>query len=316
MSIFSTAAKELKQVTEGVINEKGTGYIMPEPNTQEKFLTPKEAAELSKKSHGAVVIPVDKEEICDHAFDGDERLTSISVPSSVKRIRRRAFANCINLRTVELADGVETIESKIFTGCTGLTKLTIPDSVRKLCGGMFHNLTGLQTPVDNKSGTILYFYPCTAESIVFTIPNNVEQINPEAFSENPYLEEVVLPHELKTLAYQSFLRCGIRRITISKATKRIERRAFSNCESLEKVIVLGEDTVIESGAFHGCPLKMEVVTSKPLRYDERLHWFGVDFLHVTYKTLPDGHHCSDELFRRYAECRAEGNIRSMWERGN
>lgn len=105
-------------------------------------------------------------------------------------------------------------------------------------------------------------------------------------------------------------------IIIPKSVKRIGRKAFYQCKSLEKVVVLGEDTVIECGAFYGCPLDMEIITPKPFRYDERFPWFGVSFLYHAYKTLPDGHHCSDELFNRCAESCAEGDVRSMWELGD
>lgn len=283
---------------------------------REKLFTREDAAKLSKESHGQVTIPTGKEVVCRKAFDGDSTLRSISVPGSVKRIEARAFAECVNLEKVELAEGIETIDDNVFSGCTGLTRLTIPDSVRGLYGWTFYQFTGLRTPVYNRSGTILYCYPCTAEDKMFIVPEHVEQVNAAAFLRNPWLEEVVLPPKMEVLGSRSFMECGIRRITIQKSVKRIESEALYSCKSLEKVAVLGKDTSICDGAFYNCPFQMEIVTSRMPRYDERLHWFGAAFLYGACKTLPGGGHCGDRLFRHHAKGCAEGDVRAMWELGN
>lgn len=318
------AIRALRQALERFITgTKSTPAPAPAPapapknvNTRSDLFTGKEADQLSQENRGAVVIPDGKEKVCARAFDGNKNVTSISVPGSVKTIGSRAFADCTNLRKVELAEGVEEIEGNVFTNCASLTELTIPDSVRDLYGWAFYHFTGLRTPVYNRSGTILYCYPCTSQDKVFTIPGRVERINPAAFLENHYLEEVIFPPGMKTLGYRSFLDCDIRKLTIPESVTKIESDAIRDCKSLEKIIVLGEDTIIEEGAFNGCPLEMEIITPKPPRYDERLRWFGVGFLYRACKTLPGGHHCSDEQFKRCANGCAEGDARSMWELGD
>ena len=56
-------------------------------------------------------------------------LTSVSIPSSVKRIGSNAFQYCENLVSVELNEGLEWMGSVVFKGCKSLEGLILPDSL-------------------------------------------------------------------------------------------------------------------------------------------------------------------------------------------
>ena len=72
-----------------------------------------------------------------------EWMTSITVPSNVRRIERMGFANCISASTITLSEGLEYIGEGAFENCDSVRTITIPDSVQTiydlafcLCGNL------------------------------------------------------------------------------------------------------------------------------------------------------------------------------------
>ncbi|MCH5147454.1 MAG: leucine-rich repeat protein [Clostridiales bacterium] len=58
-------------------------------------------------------------------FEGCSKLTSITIPESVKTIGEDAFTSCIALTDVELGIGVQTLGKRAFRGCTALKTLDL-----------------------------------------------------------------------------------------------------------------------------------------------------------------------------------------------
>ena len=265
---------------------------------------------------GRAVIPKGTTEIAPWAFDRNNALRSVSVPGTVKRIGDRAFADCVNLKTVHLEEGLETIGGNAFTGCSSLTELTLPDSIREMDGWAFYHFTGLQKPAYNRSKTILYCYPCTAQEKVFKVPADIKRINPAAFIDNPYLEEVILPDGLEALERRTFMNCALKRITIPETVKRIESGAFHGCKALEYIAVLGEDTEIEMGAFPRSAGELQIQLPKDFRIDELLHLRGLTFLRQVRAEMPEERHWESADFIRMAKRCTGGDADAMWTFGN
>ena len=263
---------------------------------------------------GHAVIPPETDEICG-AFDGNRELRTVCIPGTVKRIGLRAFADCVNLSKVVLAEGIEVIEANVFTGCSNLAEVVMPDSIRD-CSNAFYECTGLRTPVYNRSGNTLYAYPYSATDKRFIVPHSVRHINQDAFAENPYLEEVVLPEGLEIIRCLTFESCGIQKIVIPKSVKRIEARAFWSCRFLKEVVVLGENTVIADGAFYRCPLDMQILCHRKLRIDERLRILGSSLLACVRPEYPSGEHMRSPSFVDLAKRCGKGDPDAMWAMGN
>ena len=265
---------------------------------------------------GRAVIPKGTTEIAPWTFDRNKSLRSVSVPGTVKRIGERAFADCINLKTVHLEDGLETIGGNAFTGCSSLTELTLPDSIRELDGWAFYHFTGLQEPAYNRSKTILYCYPCTAQEKVFKVPAGIKRINPAAFIDNPYLEEVILPEGLEVLERRTFMDCGLKSITIPATVKRIESGAFYGCKALKEIYVLGDDTEIEMGAFPRSASELQIHLPKDFRIDELLHLRGLTFLRRVRAEMPQKRYWESAEFIKMAKRCTCGSADAMWSFGN
>lgn len=62
------------------------------------------------------------------AFAGCNRLTTIKLPLSLKRILKQAFVDCSNLEKIELPDSLQYIGAFAFEECKKISQISIPKS--------------------------------------------------------------------------------------------------------------------------------------------------------------------------------------------
>lgn len=117
---------------------------------------------------GAYVVPEGALTIGRSAFE-EGKVTSVTVPDTVKLIDEYAFYHCKSLKTVILGDGIEEIKMRAFF-LSGITEITIPASVKKMGGSTFSGCTsltkivfwGLPPEVGNgvpEKGDAIIYYP-------------------------------------------------------------------------------------------------------------------------------------------------------------
>ena len=71
-------------------------------------------------------------EIGDSAFEGNESLVSLTMPSTVQKIGNRAFADCKNLETVNISGGLTEIGEEAFYNCENLNIFTLPANLQMI----------------------------------------------------------------------------------------------------------------------------------------------------------------------------------------
>lgn len=81
--------------------------------------------------------------IASYAFLLSEKITYVSIPSTVTTIGEFAFYGCTGLKSITIPDSVNNINSSTFNLCSGLTSVTIPDSVISIGDGAFNECSGL-----------------------------------------------------------------------------------------------------------------------------------------------------------------------------
>ncbi|MDP2426505.1 MAG: leucine-rich repeat domain-containing protein, partial [bacterium] len=86
----------------------------------------------SGKSNRTYEVPSGTETIFWKAFEGCNKLFSITLPSSLKRINDFAFFNCIKLRDVKIQPGLKKIGLRAFVSCLKLKRIFIPKSVTNI----------------------------------------------------------------------------------------------------------------------------------------------------------------------------------------
>jgi hypothetical protein len=124
----------------------------------------------AKRCMGDVVIPDTVTKIKKSAF-AYSRLTSLTIPDSVKVIESSAFISCASLRTVKLPANITSIEKWTFGECSSLESISIPDSVTSIGASAFYECKNLKT---------------------VTVPASVESIDYAAFAMCEKLENITI----------------------------------------------------------------------------------------------------------------------------
>ena len=63
------------------------------------------------------------------SFQGCTALLSITLPSTVTKLHRKAFSGCVNLAEVKLNEGLRLIDERAFQRCSALRSVTVPSTV-------------------------------------------------------------------------------------------------------------------------------------------------------------------------------------------
>lgn len=254
------------------------------------------------------------------AFSGDTyssdrwcKLTSITMPSSVKIIREDAFY-CCNLESIEIPNSVEIIENYAFGWCGKLQNAVIGNGVTTIKHHAFFLCDHLLSlTIGNSVKTIekWAFDGCRSIEGV-TIPNSVETIEYGAFCNFDNLKEFkgkfssddsrslivnntiiayaessgdtyTIPNSVTSIGQSAFQTCDkLTSITIPEGVTSIESQAFYHCDKLKKITIPASVTTFGDDAFGYCT-NIETVYCKPIIppiggsswFSSSLSWFTI-----------------------------------------
>ena len=194
-----------------------------------------------------------------------DRLTSITVPNSVKSIGEEAFSGCFGLTSVTIGSGVTSIGSDAFSDCTSLQKVIVPN-IAAWCGISFGDYYA--NPLTNAHH--LYSNENT-ETTTITIPNSVTRIGDHAFAGSSSLTSIAIPNSVTSIGEWAFSRCsGLTSVTIGSGVTSIGVYAFSGCSGLTSITIPNSVTNIRKNPFSGCTgLTSIVIESGNTKYDSR-----------------------------------------------
>ncbi|MGM9551225.1 MAG: leucine-rich repeat protein [Clostridia bacterium] len=200
------------------------------------------------------------------AFGDLDGVVSVSLPKSVIRIGKSAFTRCSKLSEICLPEGLKTIESVAFAYCA-LTELDIPASVENISNNAFLYCFNLESITVDKNNLhymsedgILYdknkktflCYPPKKEGDYFKIPDGVEIIIGDSFSNCENLEKIDIPFGVKEIGNSAFEGCrALKEINIPDSVESIEYGAFTYCYSLKNVVLPKNLKVVEGFCFSG-----------------------------------------------------------------
>ena len=92
------------------------------------------------------------------AFAECDNLSTVVIPSSVKRIHLSAFVDCSSLKSVTIPEGVSRIEYGTFSRCRNLENVTIPSGVTLINRWGFFGCSNLKTITIPSSVTHIGMY--------------------------------------------------------------------------------------------------------------------------------------------------------------
>lgn len=200
----------------------------------------KSLVSAKKTIEGSYAVKDDTEEIGDNAFWGCAFLRKVAVPNTVVRIGDEAFARCISLESVCIPASVEKIGKNPFVD---------------LDSKVINNESEAYV-IDNK---ILYdadrtrLVSCLTDAAMVIVPKTVRIIGSLAFTRRAKLKKVQLPDGLERIGRDAFSDCdALEEVVIPASVKTIAPYAFGGCESLKKVTFLGEVQSLSRTAFSDC----------------------------------------------------------------
>lgn len=203
----------------------------------------------AKKSiEGAYAVREDTREICDKAFWGCAFLRNVAVPASVTRIGDEAFARCISLESVCIPAYLEEMGKNPFVGLDAKVLNNASDSFVIDSKILYDkDRTRLISCLTDASMVIVPKTVLTIGSLAFTrrqrlkkvqLPEGLDRIGRDAFSDCDVLEEVVIPASVTTIDDYAFASCdSLRKVTFMGCVKHLARTTFSDCDNLMSIIV-------------------------------------------------------------------------------
>ena len=224
------------------------------------------------------------------AFRNNEKITSVVIPDTVKRISDRAFEGCTSLKSIVVPSTVtqQNIGIGILTGTTALENVTAPvwvipytdTSILKtvvINGGetiptaLLENAARLTSLTLNEElGEIgsRAFWGCSSLKSI-NIPMNVSKIAGDALAYCSSLESIEVDPDNVTYHGQNCiiesgeekLIAGCKNTVIPEGVKNIDRYSFNGVTGLESVTIPASIAKIEEGAFLGCTSLAEITVS-------------------------------------------------------
>lgn len=194
----------------------------------------------------------------EYTNDEEHNSVIVNIQDGVNKIAAGAFENEQWINCVVFPKTVASIEEEAFSGCVNLTQVIFHGITPKIGTSAFKNCINLHPIVketDNKN-RILLFAPVNNGTI--EVPNDVSEIESEAFKNNLELERLMLPENVLKIGSSAFSDCtNLESVTILGRVTEIRYKTFFGCTNLSTVSIPSSVTAIWNSAFEKCPLKFE-----------------------------------------------------------
>ena len=187
-------------------------------------------------------------------FANFRNLKNVTLPSTISVIGDYAFMGCRSIEEIKLPEGLATIGADAFYCCETLKEFHIPSTTYYIDVWAIYFLESLEkfsvadgnTVFSTDENGVLFSYdktrlikyPISSKNKTYTIPETVTTIDPQAFADAKYLEEVSFAKNstLEKIDYAVFTNSAIKKISLPDGIKTIESHAFSGCDQLETIV--------------------------------------------------------------------------------
>lgn len=169
----------------------------------------------------------------------NDRIVKITVSEGVTSIGIGAFYGCDAVTSISLPSTLRNIGLFSFGTCTVLKEINVSSDNEWYCSE-----NGI---VYDKDKTVLLRYPAGKNATSFDIPDSVQTIGKEAFSDSVYLETVSIPDSVKKIEYHAFYDSqSLEMVEIPASVEVIGNNVFDACYSLEAINVSSENATYSS----------------------------------------------------------------------
>lgn len=136
------------------------------------------------------------------AFEYNDVIETVIIPSQIEEIGSFAFQNCSNLKNIQLSEGLKTIGDSAFWGCA-METIELPDSLEVIYPYAFfycHNLKEITIPKNVREMMIGTFNGCeNLKKVTILSENEIEAWGTNVyhtFSNCTSLEEIYVPKNM------------------------------------------------------------------------------------------------------------------------
>ncbi|MEY8461710.1 leucine-rich repeat protein [Streptococcus merionis] len=235
------------------------------------------------------------------AFEGSP-LTKVVFGNDVTRIPSYTFRHQSGITKIDLPEGLKTIGIEAFS-YSGLTDLHLPSTVKTLKDGAFGHISSLVSTnipsglevgsgafVDSTNLTKVGF-DLGSKVIVdgllrrtgitdFVVPEGIEEIGKEAFSENKQLTRVTLPSTIKNIKEGAFANSSIKEIVFPSTMTTIPDGILQNTE-IEHIVIPEGVVEIGDSAFASNPNLISVSLPSTLKKIGNHAFYGAALMEIT-----------------------------------
>lgn len=208
--------------------------------------------------YGELRLPAKLKRMGNCAFSSCSGFTgSLSIPQGITALPSEAFHNCGFNGTLTLHNGITNIANDAFANCHFKGELHLPKSLKVISENAFCN--------NDFSGTL-------------TLPSTLTHIGSNAFAYNWRLMEILdIPQEVESIGENAFSNCKmLEGIIFPESMETIRQGAFNECYGINSIICKGTMPAhIESGAFDGVAkdnFTLEVPESAISQYQAAPGW--------------------------------------------
>ena len=202
-----------------------------------------------------IVIYSGLEEIGEQAFY-NTGVISVTIPSTVKNVGKKAFATCKALGSVTLGDEVSkasvmNIGDSVFANCPKLVKVTFNSGVNEVGSFVFDMPSAIKDVYVND--LVSYLGIKFSEEFY-----GGQYSNPTRFAENIYvngkiLKNLVIPEGVTRISNYAFYGCeSLETVKFPSTLKEIGGGAFAYCSNLKDFTLPESLEIIGESAFYSC----------------------------------------------------------------
>lgn len=206
---------------------------------------------LNMHGQSSVIIPEGVEEIADNTFRLNESLTSITLPSTLKKIGKQVFLGT-PLEEIDIPDSVEEIGIRAFEQCKKIKKITLPAKLKEIKEFTFLACDRLKEIDFSRCEELKIIREGAFSGTIikeFILPDSVTSIERKAFNNGDNVKRVVMPASLEEIEGDVFYRGNNEVFVDMSKVTRLEVIPSNFCWSFNLTIPNGV-TKIEEDAFY------------------------------------------------------------------
>ena len=227
------------------------------------------------------------------AFEGCNRLETVTLPSEISTIEGETFRYCGRLKYIKIPEKVGEIGLRAFES-SGLTRIDLSKSVAYIdnqafdaCNKLEEIIVDMENSIFssengvlfNKEKTKVVKYPLGKYGKKYIIPDKVIDIEGKAFEGCFKLEEIVIPNKLLSIGYHAFADCmSLKSINMPDSIEKIQASAFYNCSNLKEIYIPKNLYLVSdiSTVFERCNnlTNINVSDENPVYESENGVWFN------------------------------------------